>query len=413
MTTAASVTPEETIVTTCGRMGEAGEVACLDNCAMRGADSIFSYAKVRAGEALPPADPTTLDIAVLDMHHGWPNLGHNSIVQAVREAACDFEPAIREAGLKIRVFSFDVRGAGLLPESPGGRFSIYLGTGGPGHIDPHFNDGVHEYSQGVKEDPAWEAKAFALFDAILANKDAALVAICHSFGVLCRWSGIAEPTERTDAKGGKSAGIVENALTPTATHHPWFSAFARKTGSSRFRAIDSRLFDLIPNQATVLKVAEFAPLSFETSASDHSVGDALTGVEFARDPTGVMPRMYGVNHHPEIMDGRRQRLIIEKLWEHGEVTRAWYEERLGVLAPGTRDAALAHQLSITTGFTFVWPLRFHLVRTLRLRAERLNRTFGMLEDAVTARALESLPTVNPATLPGELPGGDAFKVHHP
>ena len=365
-------------------MGEAGEVACLDNCAMSGLHSIFSYHKVLPGETLPKADDAFCDIAVLDMHHGWPNLGHNSIVQAVREAACDFEHAIRKAQLKVRVLSFDVRQHGLLPEPPGGRFEIYLGTGGPGHIDPRLNDGVAEYSQGVKEDPAWEARAFELFTAILADQSASLVAVCHSFGVLCRWSGIAQPKLRGPEKGGKSAGIVQNALTAAAESHPWFSGFARHAGSSQFHVIDSRLFDLILDPAAVLRVA---PLSFETSAGAGSAGDVLTGVEFARDPSGTMPRMFGVNHHPEIMDSGRQKIIIENLWERREVSRAWYEERMNVVSLGNRDAALAQQLAITTGFTFVWPLRFHMVKNLRRHAERLNRVFEMHEDEITGMAL--------------------------
>jgi hypothetical protein len=372
------------IVTTCKRMGEVGEVACLDNCAMKGLHSVFSYHRVSAHEPLPRAEEGIEDVAVLDMHHGWPNLGHNSIVQAVREAACDFEHLIRKAHLKVRVFSFDVRRSGLLPEPPGGRFSLYLGTGGPGHIDPHQNDGVSAYSQGVKEDPSWEEKAFRLFDAILADRDASLVAVCHSFGVLCRWAGIALPVERGESKGGKSAGIVENVLARDAERHPWFSGLLRNTGTPRFQAIDSRLFDLIPDPAAVLKVA---PLSFETLAKDGSIGDAMTGVEFARDTSGTMPRMFGVNHHPEIMDAGRQKLIIESLWERGEVTRAWYDERMEVVSKGHRDPALAQQLAITTGFTFVWPLRFHLVRNLRRHAERLHRDFEMHEDQVLDRPL--------------------------
>ena len=370
-------------------MGEKGELACLDDCAMNGPDPIFSFHKVGADTSLPPRADDTLDIAVLDMHHGWPNLGHNSIVQAVREAACDFEPAIRKAGLKLRVFSYDVRRAGLVPELPGGRFPIYLGTGGPGHIDPHLNDGVAEFSQGVKEDPSWERRAFSLFDAILKDPDTALVAVCHSFGVLCRWSGIAEPRQRSEAKGGKSAGIVENVLAGAATRHPWFEGFARDTGSARFRAIDSRLFDLIPDPAKVMKVA---PLSFETSSVDSTPGEALTGVEFARDPSGTMPRMYGVNHHPEIMDAGRQKVIIETLWSRGEVTKEWYDERMKVLAQGRRDPVLAQQLAITTGFTFVWPLRFHIVKHLRAMAGRLNRAFDLHEDAITRRALQGRAT---------------------
>ena len=147
----------------------------------------------------------------------------------------------------------------------------------------------------------------------------------------------------------------------------------------RFQVIDSRLFDLIPDPAAVLNVA---PLSFETLPGDHSVGDAITGVEFARDASGTMPRMFGVNHHPEIMDSGRQKLIIENLMDHGEVTRAWYEERMNVLALGNRDVEIAQQLAMTTGFTFVWPLRFQLVKDLRRHARRVHRVFEMHEDQI-------------------------------
>lgn len=365
-------------------MGEVGEVACLDNCAMNGLHSIFSFHKMAPGETLPPADPAVVDVALLDMHHGWPNLGHNSIVQAVREAACDFEGPIRHAGLRLRVFSFDVRKSGLLPEPPGGRFQVYLGTGGPGHIDPHKNDGVAAFSQSVLEDPSWEPRAFHLFDAIRRDATASFIAVCHSFGILCRWSGVATPVERGAAKGGKSAGIVENALTGLADDHPWFSGFVRNTGGSRFTAIDSRLFDLIPNAE---RLAEFSPLSYETTGRGGAVGEALTGVEFARDEAGVMPRMFGVNHHPEIMDAGRQKLILETLWEKREVTRAWYDERMAVVAEGSQDPQLAQALALTTGFMFVWPLRFHLIRNLRQRAEALNRSFEMHEDDVLEKPI--------------------------
>jgi hypothetical protein len=221
---------------------------------------------------------------------------------------------------------------------------------------------------------------------------------------LCRWSGIARPTERGAEKGGKSAGIVDNALTPAAADHPWFKGMAREVGS-RFKVIDSRLFDLTPDPAPV-RGAE--PLSFETLARDGSVGDALTGVEFARDPSGTMPRMFGVNHHPEIMDGGRQKLIIENLWERKEVTRAWYEERLNVVSQGNRDPRIAHQLAITTGFTFVWPLRFHLVKDLRRRALRLNRAFEMHEDAIVEKRFADRR--GPGR-PAHRPGGPAPMAH--
>ena len=61
-----------------------------------------------------------------------------------------------------------------------------LGTGGPGHVDPAFNDGG-DGSQGIVESPAWESPLFTLFDAVRAHPDAALIGICHTFGVMSRW----------------------------------------------------------------------------------------------------------------------------------------------------------------------------------------------------------------------------------
>ena len=45
----------------------------------------FEYARVD-GPVAPP-DRAHVDVAILDMNHNWPNVGHDSLVRAVREAA--------------------------------------------------------------------------------------------------------------------------------------------------------------------------------------------------------------------------------------------------------------------------------------------------------------------------------------
>src|SRR5919112_134101 len=82
---------------------------------------------------------------------------------------CGLLPLAEETGVRVRAISFDVRRSGGIPESPGGRFSLYVGTGGPGSLDPHENDGRSELSQGIREDPSWEEPLFRLFDRILAD----------------------------------------------------------------------------------------------------------------------------------------------------------------------------------------------------------------------------------------------------
>src|SRR5262245_52522422 len=146
----------------------------------------FDYVRVERPEDLPPADPQIVDVAVLDMNHGWPNLGHDGLVHGLLDLACELLPVAEETGVRVRAVSFDVRRSGVIPEPPGGRFALYLGTGGPGSLDPHENDCHSELSQGIREDPSSQAPLFRLFDRILADESAALLAICHTFGVLCR-----------------------------------------------------------------------------------------------------------------------------------------------------------------------------------------------------------------------------------
>jgi hypothetical protein len=341
----------------------------------------FEYVRVERPEDLPPADPRIVDVAVLDMNHGWPNLGHDSLLHAVLDSSCDLLPVVEETGIRVRALSFDVRRSGMLPELPGDRFKVYLGTGGPGHLDPHANDGVSESSQGINEDPSWLGPAGRLFDAILADESAALLAVCHTFGVLCLWSGIARPVLRGPKKGGKSAGVLENVLAPETEGHPWFRRFSEELpDGERLRILDSRLFDLIPGSGAF--PSGTMPVGWETLGLGGPPGEALTMLELARDAGGTMPRVFGVNHHPEIVDRARQLLILEQKLARGEVTSEWVEERRETLTRTYPAENSDNLLERTSSYTLLAPLRFHLWRQVRLRAESLGFTVDLHEDHV-------------------------------
>jgi hypothetical protein len=361
-----------------------GWAFCLTQCSAAPGSGVFDYARVEAASDLPPPDPLSVDVAVLDMNHGWPNLGHDSLVHAVEDAACDLMGRLGTSGLRVRAISFDVRRRHQVPEGPGGRFALYLGTGGPGHIDPHLNDGRAPGTQGIAEDPGWEPPLFALFDRIQQGSEAALLAVCHTFGVMCRWSGIARPFLRSGDKGGKSAGILENVLTAEAVGHPWFSRLAEEMPDRRrISILDHRLYDLVPEPRPL--PAGVLAIGYETRGIGGPPGDALTMVEFARDEAGEVPRVFAVNHHPEIVDLARQMLVLQRKREKNEVTPEWYEERRAVLEATHGDVARDRRLHLTSDYTLLGPLRYHLYRQVRLRAEALGLDVDVHEDEVLAQ----------------------------
>ncbi|HKO54322.1 MAG TPA: hypothetical protein VJ276_00510 [Thermoanaerobaculia bacterium] len=309
----------------------------------------FEY--LRLEDSVPEARRDRIDVAILDMNHAWPNVGHDSLVHAVLEAAESLRGELRDAGLKVRTLSFDVRRRLMLPDAPNGRYQLYIGTGGPGYLDPRENDGVREFSQGIAETDAWEAPLFRLFDDIVQHPTAALIGICHSFGLMCRWSGAAHPRLRE----AKSEGMPLNTLTAAAGDHPWFARFASELPDGRrFRVVDNRLFDL------AFDGGSSTPIAFESDGSD-----AVTTAEFAR--LGDMPRVYGVNHHPEIIDREHVLAVVEEKWQHGEVSRKWYEERLHTLE-NVMKGENVRQSRLTSQYMLLAPLRFHLERLLRERA---------------------------------------------
>lgn len=375
-----------------------GTESCASDCPVTAPSGLFKIVRIERPEDVPPAEERAVDIALLDMNHGWPNLGHDSLVHAVRDSACDLVPLMEETGLRLRIFSHEVRCKAMVPEPPG-RFAVYVGSGGPGGIDPRVNDGVSEGSQGIKEDPAWEKPLFALFDAIQADPNASLLAVCHTFGVLCRWSGAAHPVLRGPEKGGKSTGVLENVLSREAIGHPWFSRFAAELPDGRrLRVVDNRLYDLVPDPAGLPEGA--VPIGYETAGPGHG---ALTMIELARDPGGVMPRIFAVNHHPEIVDRVRQMMLLRQKRDRGEVTTEWFEERALILTQTYPEENSDLRLRLTSDYTLLAPLRFHILRQVRLRAEALGLKADIHED----RILDALDGA--AVIPaGRLEGSGAF-----
>jgi hypothetical protein len=309
----------------------------------------FEYVRVQDG-SVPEARHDRIDVGLLDMNHHYVNLGHDALVHAVLEAAEPLREELLTSNTKVRVVSFDVRRRSHLPASD--RFPIYIGTGGPGHLDPRLNDGKSEWSQGVTETADWEAPLFRLFDDILASDETAMLAVCHSFGLVCRWSGIAKPVLREE----KSTGLRMNRLSREAMQHPWFTRFARELPDRQhFHVVDNRLFDLI-----LVDSRKSMPIAFEAAGSS-----ALTMVELARDPSGEMPRFLAFNHHPELVDREHALEVLDEKRERHEVSDEWYQERHSTIM--TLFGEQERQSRLTSYYTLLEPLRYHLSRQVSSR----------------------------------------------
>ena len=88
--------------------------------------------------AKPAPSREFIDVAILDMNHAWPNVGHDSLVHAVLEAAEELREMLVAAETKVRVISYDVRRSLEIPAAPNGQFRLYVGTGGP-YIEKPFD----------------------------------------------------------------------------------------------------------------------------------------------------------------------------------------------------------------------------------------------------------------------------------
>ena len=364
-----------------------GHDACVAACPTRDADGGFVYQRVESHDAVPARDPEVVDVAVLDMHHGWPNLGHAAVIRSLRQVVCDMRGPLEAAGLSVRATSFDVRRAGGIPAVDDERGLLCVGTGGPGHLDPRRNDGVDPGSQGIAEDPSWEPEVFRLFDDLRAHPEGVLLGICHSFGIMCRWLGVADAHLRGEEKGGKSAGIMENALTEEARTHPWFRFLSDQAGpSQRIAVLDSRLYDLLPDGPLP---SSMSVIGYETIGVGGPIGPALTMLEVERDPADGMPRVLGVNHHPEIVNRPRQLALLRRRHARGKIDDRWYEERRRTLMETLDDRAGEQQLALTSSFSLHGPLRYHLLRRLRRLAESLGRPWPLHERTTPLAMLAS------------------------
>jgi hypothetical protein len=304
----------------------------------RSQDERFSFVRVERADDLPARDERIVDIALLDMNCGFANVGHDAIVEIVRAAASDVVDDLERDDKRVRVISYALRDRHMVPDYRSSRHMLYLGTGGPGHLDPRRNT-MDRGAEEIREDAAWESPLWALFDAIADDERISLYGVCHTFGLICRWSGIAEPVLRGSEKGGAKSGVGNNVLTAQGLRHPYFRTLADVSPGGAIPVLDSRHYDLIP---TGRMRPGATAIAFEANRAGERAGDALTMLEIARDPAGY-PRVFACNNHPEIGAADDVGEILQHLLDIGTIDRETFERRCAVL-PVLRDDRASERL---------------------------------------------------------------------
>ena len=209
----------------------------------------------------------------------------------------------------------------MVPERPDGRFSLYLGTGGPGHLDPRQNDGHGGGEPGHPREPVLGGSALPTLRRGRGRRRrgpprrSATASACSADG-----RGRRSPSLRSPEKG-KSTGILENVLTPEARQHPWFRRFSEELPDGRrLRVVENRLFDLIPPDGGLPGFVR-SPRLRDPGPRRTAGARRVTMLEFARDREGRhAPRLRreppprdrgplppGDDPRPEARQGRGQR----------------------------------------------------------------------------------------------------------
>jgi hypothetical protein len=89
-------------------------------------------------------------------------------------------------------------------------------------------------------------------------------------------------------------------------------------------------------------------------------------IEFARDAEDEMPRVFGMNHHPEIIDREHVLEVLNEKRSHGEVSERWYRERADTMTD-LLQGENERQSRLTSEFTFIGPLRHHIAQLIEER----------------------------------------------
>ena len=301
--------------------------ACLTDCPTRREQGGFRFARVERAGDLPPADPRVVDVALLDMHHGWPNLGHEALADVIQSAVCDLREHLVRVGLSVRVISYDVRRGHALPEAPGGRHAIYVGTGGPGHLDPRAQRRPRGLPGHRREPGMGEAAVRAVRRDSRRPARVALRRLPH----LRRDVPLAGRGRRRAARPPRRAARAPASGTISCARRHAGIRGSRALRRASATASASRCWTIVSSTClpTGTVPAGRPACSPWTATRTARPATRSPWSKWRDDSRGAVPRILGVNHHPEIVNRQRQLALLEKKRARGGRQRGVVRRAVG------------------------------------------------------------------------------------
>ncbi|PUZ22548.1 GMP synthase-Glutamine amidotransferase [Chitinophaga costaii] len=228
-------------------------------------------------------------VAILDMYEGVANEGMRCIREVLQQYGT-------RQGIRLETQEFEVRTRHEMADLS---FDLYISTGGPG-------------SPLDSEGSEWEQKYFALVDALLTYNETAaipkkMLAICHSFQLLCRRWNLGKVCLRRSP----AFGVFPVHKTAAGQAAPIFQSLP-----DPFYIVDSRSWQVVEINAAQLTAHGAQVLALEKDRPHVQLERATMAIRFNE-------HFLGTQFHPEAdAAGMRKHLLQpEKRWqvvkEHG------------------------------------------------------------------------------------------------
>jgi homoserine O-succinyltransferase/O-acetyltransferase len=245
-------------------------------------------------------------VAVLDLYNGTPNQGMRCIRDLLRDANG------RYGGVEIQFTEFDVRAREEIPDLT---FDMYISSGGPG--SPYDGEGSQ-----------WEKNYFNWLDEVYSNNEnnrisrKYLMAICHSFQMMCRHFALAEVVKRKS----DSFGIMPVHKTPPGKHDALFSLLPDPFFAADFRewqVLQPKASYLKEIGASILALEKIRPhVPLERAVMAMRLSDEIIGTQFhpEADPKGMFFHFAKDTARETITDKHgpeKFRQIIQRLMDPG------------------------------------------------------------------------------------------------